>query len=241
MGGTVSEDVVRGAWRRLDESAGLAWLGDELRACVEPVLSQPWIMDIDVTIKTIYGRQQGAQLGHNPHKRGRPSHAYHSYFMANTRLCLGVEVLGGKEHAARHALPALWALLDKLPRTHWPAMVRGDCGYGNEVLLSGAEKRGLPYLFKLRHTAKVKTLIGQALRAGAAWEDAGDGWGVMTAALRLSGWSRERRVVLVREAPPWLPWAHRRGGGAIIWAHHCRAASSGQRLPPRGRAESPCS
>jgi hypothetical protein len=205
MGGTVSEDVVRGAWRRMDEAAGLEWLGGELRACVEPVLSQPWILDIDVTIKTIYGRQQGAELGHNPHKPGRPSHAYHSYFMANTRLCLGVEVLGGKEHAARHALPGLWSLLDRLPRTHWPAMVRGDCGYGNEVLLSAAEERALPCLFKLRHTAKVKTLIGQALRAGGAWEEAGDGWEVMTAALRLSGWSRERRVVLVREAPALAP------------------------------------
>ena len=205
MGGTVSEDVVRGAWRRMDEAAGMAWLGGELRACVEPVLSQPWILDIDVTVKTIYGRQQGAELGYNPHKPGRPSHAYHSYFMANTRLCLGVEVLGGKEHAAKQALPGLWSLLDALPRTHWPAMARGDCGYGNEVLLSAAEERGLPCLFKLRHTAKVKTLIGQALRAGGAWEDAGEGWEVMTAPLRLSGWSRERRVVLVREAPALAP------------------------------------
>lgn len=205
MSTTVSEDVVRGAWRRLEETAGLAWLQGELRACVEPILSQPWIMDIDVTVKTIYGRQQGAELGHNPHKPGRPSHAYHSYFMANTRLCLGVEVHGGQEHAARHTLPGLWSLLDQLPRTHWPAMLRGDCGYGNEVLLSAAEERGLPCLFKLRHTTKVKTLITQALRAGGVWEDAGDGWEVMTAALRLSGWSRERRVVLVREAPALAP------------------------------------
>lgn len=205
MRGTVSEDVVRGAWRRLEETAGLAWLGGELRACVEPVLSQPWILDIDVTVKTIYGRQQGAELGHNPHKPGRPSHAYHSYFMANTRLCLGVEVHGGKEHAARHALPGLWSLLDALPRTHWPALLRGDCGYGNEGLLSAAEERGLPCLLKLRHTAKVKTLIAQALRAGGAWQEAGQGWEVMTAALRLSGWSRERRVVLVREAPALAP------------------------------------
>jgi hypothetical protein len=205
MGGTVSEDVVRGAWRRLDEGAGLAWLSGELRACVEPVLSQSWILDIDVTIKTVYGRQQGAQRGYNSHKPGRPSHAYHSYFMANTRLCLGVDAHGGKEHAARHTLPGLWSLLDQLPRTHWPAMARGDCGYGNEVILSAAEERGLPYLFKLRHTAKVKTLIAQALRAGGVWEDAGDGWEVMTAALRLSGWSRERRVVLVREAPAQAP------------------------------------
>jgi hypothetical protein len=101
-----------------------------------------------------------------------------------------VEVHGGNEHAVRHALEGLWSMLDALPHTHWPAMLRGDCGFGNEVLLSAAEERGLPCLFKLRHTAKVKALIQQALRAGAAWDDAADGWEVITAALRLSGWSR---------------------------------------------------
>jgi len=135
MRGTVSEDVVRRAMGRIEESAGMEWLSGELRACVEPVLSHPWILDIDVTIKPIYGRQQGAELGYNPHKPGRPSHAYHSYLMANTRLCLGVEVLSGKEHAARHALPGLWQMLDKLPRTQWPTLLRGDCSYGNELLL----------------------------------------------------------------------------------------------------------
>ena len=64
MSGTVSEDVVRRAMSRIEESAGMEWLSGELRACVEPVLSQPWILGIDVTIKPIYGRQQGAELGH---------------------------------------------------------------------------------------------------------------------------------------------------------------------------------
>jgi Transposase DDE domain group 1 len=205
MSGTVSEDVVRRAMSRIEESAGMEWLRGELRACVEPVLSQPWILDIDVTIKPIYGRQQGAELGHNPHKPGRPSHAYHSYLMANTRLCLGVEVLSGKEHAARHALPGLWEMLGKLPRTQWPTLLRGDCSYGNEVLLSQAEARDLPCLLKLRQTPGVKTLIKQALRSGAAWRPSGEGWEAMEASLRLSGWCRERRVVLVREAPALAP------------------------------------
>ena len=140
--------------------------------------------------------------------------------MANTRLCLGVEVQGGEEHAARHGLPGLarpptslpyslppprWSLLDALPRTHWPAFVRGDCGYGNEVLLGECEARGLPCFFKLRHTAKVKTLLAQMQRAGAVWTDAGEGWEVLEARLRLSGWSRGRRVVLVRETPALAP------------------------------------
>jgi hypothetical protein len=201
----VSEDVVRRALRRIDEPAGLSWVGQELRACAQPVLSQPWILDIDATVKPIYGRQEGAQRGHNPHKPGRPSHCLHSYFMANTRLCLGVEVLGGKAHAGRHGLPGLWSLLEALPRTHWPTLVRGDCGYGNEVLLSEAEARAVPGLFKLRQTAKVKTLVAQMQRAGAAWVEAGEGWQTLEASLRLTGWSRARRVVLVREAPAKAP------------------------------------
>ena len=228
---TVSEDVVRRAMKRMDEASGQAWLSGELRACVEPVLSQPWIMDIDVTIKTIYGHQQDAELGYNPHKPGRPSHSYHSYFMANTRLCLGVEVLSGKQHAARHGLPGLWSLLDELPRTHWPTMLRGDCGYGNELLLSEAEARGLPCLFKLRHSKNVKTLVTQAHRAGAVWQDAGDGWEVLESTLKLTGWSCSRRVVLVREKPALAPsgeHAHRRRdhlqGGLLPTARDWKSA-----------------
>ena len=202
---TVSEDVVRRAMKRMDEGSALAWLSGELRACVEPVLSVGWILDIDCTVKPVYGHQQGAEVGYNPKKPGRPSHCYHSYFMANTRLCLGVEVLGGKEHAARHSLPGLWKLLDALPRTHWPSILRGDCAYGNELLLNEAEQRLLPCLLKLRYTAKVKTLVNQMQRAGAVWTDTGDGWQVIESELKLTGWSRVRRVVLVRETPALAP------------------------------------
>ncbi len=145
------------------------------------------------------------QIGYNPHKPGRPSHCYHSYFMAGTRLCLGVEVCGGKEHAARHGLPGLWKLLDALPRTHWPAFLRGDCGYGNQALLVQAEERAVPYFFKLRHTAKVKVLVAQMQRTGARWQYAGEGWEVCESSLKLKGWSCARRVVLVREVPAVAP------------------------------------
>ncbi len=37
--------------------------------------------------------------------------------------------------------------------------MRGDSGFGTEAVISGAEQRGLPYLFKLRLTANVKKLI----------------------------------------------------------------------------------
>jgi hypothetical protein len=37
------------------------------------------VLDIDSTIKPLYGQQEGAVVGYNPHKPGRPSHCYHTY------------------------------------------------------------------------------------------------------------------------------------------------------------------
>lgn len=205
MDGTVSEDAVRAAMKRIDERAGLGWLSTQVLDCISPVLGLPWILDIDTTVKTLYGNQQGAEIGYNPHKPGRPSHIYHSYFVANLRISLGVDVRPGKESAGTLGLPGLWTILDKLPRSSWPTFCRGDCGYGSEASMLEFEARGLPYLFKLRHTAKIKDLVVRMMRQGGAWQDCGDGWQALESSIRLTGWTRERRVILVRESPARAP------------------------------------
>ncbi len=205
MEGTVSEDTVRGALKRMDEPRSLEWLAQQIIASISPALELPWILDIDSTVKTLYGHQQGAQIGYNPHKPGRPSHVYHSYFVANLRISLGVEVRPGKEHAATRGLPGLWKMLEGLPRERWPTFARADCGYGSEAVMLEFEQRGLPYLMKLRHTLKVKTLVRELMGQRTGWQDAGDGWQAVESSIKLSGWSRARRVVLVRESPAVAP------------------------------------
>lgn len=148
----VSEDVVRTALKRMDEAESLRWVQRHILASISPALNLPWILDIDTTVKCLYGHQEGAQIGYNPRKPGRPCHVYHSYFVANLRISLGVEVLPGKEHASAHSMAGLWAMLEALPRERWPTFVRGDCGYGNESVMSAMEERDLPCLLKLRHT-----------------------------------------------------------------------------------------
>ena len=203
--GTVSEDVVRQAMMRISETQGLEWLNQQVVWSIAPALKLPWILDIDVTVKPLYGHQQGAELGYNPHKPGRPCHMYHSYFVANLRISLGVEVRAGKEQAASHGLPGMWRTLERLPRENWPTFVRGDCGNGNEAVMRECEERSMPYLFKLRHTARVKELVQAMMRKGAGWQDCGDGWQAMECELKLSGWTRSRRVILVRETSAQAP------------------------------------
>ena len=133
----------------------------------------------------------------NPKKPGRPSHCYHTYSMAGTRLVFDVDVVAGNEHTSKHFAPGLWALLDRIPRDLWPALLRGDCGFGNEPIMREAEQRGLAYLFKLRLTANVKRMI-ERLATQREWTNAGQGWQAKESLLRLDGWSRQRRVIILR-------------------------------------------
>ena len=60
-----------------------------------------------------------------------------------------------------------------------------------------AEAREQPYLSKLRLTQRVKGLVQKLFRS-ADWADAGQGWEGLDDTLTLSGWSRARRVVVLR-------------------------------------------
>lgn len=194
----VSEDSVRRALLKGPEAAWDAWLRRHERAVWEPLLTEPYVLDIDNTVKPLYGHQEGAELGYNPQKPGRPSHNYHTYFIGSLRLVLSVEVHRGKEHSGGHSMPGLWALLDGLPAVCRPQWIRGDVSYGSEQTMLEAERRGQGYLFKLRQTKKVRAQIERLERTAAAWSDAGEGWQGTEVQLQLMGWTRLRRCIFLR-------------------------------------------
>jgi hypothetical protein len=122
---------------------------------------------------------------------------YHTYFAANIRLVLDVEVQAGNQTASSYAQPEFWRYINSLPVEARPAFVRGDCGWGTEKMMTEAEAQNIAYLFKLKQTSNVKRLIEQAF-SREDWAPAGQGWKGVEAKLKLTGWSRERRVVVLR-------------------------------------------
>jgi hypothetical protein len=197
MSKVCSEDSVRRAFHHAGEAACADWLTRHLRISYEPLLREPWILDVDTTVKPLYGHQEGAVKGYNPGKPGRPSHAYHTYFAANIRLTLDAEVQAGNQTASSYAQPELWKFLDGLPGEQQPDFLRGDCGWGTDRMMTEAEARNIPYLLKLKQTGNVKRLIRQAF-SRQDWTEAGQGWKGVEAQLKLTGWSRPRRVIVLR-------------------------------------------
>jgi Transposase DDE domain group 1 len=198
MNKVVSEDALRRALARIDEPASQAWLRPALMHSVREALDRPWVLDIDASIKPLYGRQEGAEIGYNPSKPMRPSHVLHTFLVANLRLVLDVQVSAGKQHTSAHAKAALGRLLDELGAKR-PALVRGDSGYGNEGILLELESRDQPYLLRLRQTANVQRLVARQF-ARSDWSRPDScGCQMLEEQLQLHGWSKKRRVVIVRQ------------------------------------------
>src|SRR5947209_3531973 len=192
-----SEDAVRRAFQHGEEDPWTGWTRQHLAATYEPLLGEPWILDMDATVKPLYGHQEEAAVGYNPRKPGRPSHVYHCYFIAAIRLILEVEVQAGNRTASQYVQPGLWAWLDARPREQWPHVLRGDISWGTERMMQQAEERELPYVFKLKKTSKVNRHI-EKLWGRRDWVAAGAGWQGLSSELQLTGWSRPRRVVILR-------------------------------------------
>ena len=138
-------------------------------------MREPWICDVDVTIKTLYGHQEGAEVGYNPHKPGRPAQAYHTFFVSRLRLALDVVVAPGKAFHSQAVRASLWSWWETLPPACRPHLLRMDCGFGNEGFLVGCEERRQNYLARVRLTRGVQQLI-RALSGRGGWKSCGACW-----------------------------------------------------------------
>jgi len=198
----VSSSSARRALARVPwDGVGSEWIQRNLAKTWERLLNEHWLLDIDVQVKPLFGHQEGAELGYNPRHRGRPSHAYHTYWMGNIRMSLGVGVEPGNRHTSSAGTPGLAALLDRLPADARPKLIRGDCGYGNEPLMAELERRDQPYLFRLRMSANVARFVEREM-AAPEWQPLGDGAQGRAGRIRLTGWTRERDASIIRMRKP---------------------------------------
>ena len=135
----VSEDAVRRGLAKIDEAKGVNWLQGHLDYCTTPLLSEPWVLDKDSTVKTLTGIRKAPKT-----VTIRPTWsaiARLPYLHAvSLGLVLRVDVLPGDEYNVAHATDGLWSLLDHLGPIRRPALLRGDKSWGIERVMSRASK-----------------------------------------------------------------------------------------------------
>jgi hypothetical protein len=159
-------------------------------------LSPQGVPDEQSDPSPLYGHQEGALKGDNPHKPERSSHTCPTDCIAGLRLIPGVERRAGNQTASEHSAPSLreWELLARLPRAHRPPCIRGNRDRGTQANMARAEPAGIPDRVKLRMIAKVKQAVARRMR------DAARGRHGAETTLRPSGRSRARRAVVLRRS-----------------------------------------
>jgi len=174
---------------------------------------QAWYtLDCDSTVETVYGEQEGARPGPNPHKRGRPS--YHPLLCRERKSGLVVhsQLRPGDTGSATGAAAFLRQSVARLPHSRRrTVLIRADRGFDAEALYARCERRGWHYVIKLRVTADLASRIWTHAAQG-RWRvvDAEAATPIEVAELRFRRgcWSRVRRVVLTRRRDAENPQGH---------------------------------
>ena len=180
--------VVRAALRPLHEHIAGLTLGSEV------------VIDIDSTVETVYGHQEGSAVGYNPTKPGRASFHPQLCFDGLTRTLLDCELRPGNTTSSTGLVQTFTRVLDSpLLAGRRVRLVRGDRGSGNEGFMTFLHERHLDYILKLKGTKPMRAWSDTLEYRPIGTTALGDILEFASGAYQAGGWSQARRVVVVRE------------------------------------------
>jgi hypothetical protein len=143
-------------------------------------------------------QKEGVATGHTPRGQKR---AYHPLLaiLAEAKMVAGFWLRPGNSRSDTNVVGFLQELLARLPQWLKLKLVRADAGFCYEPLLALLESRGLPYIVVARFYQPVRWLLGRTTQ----WQATElVGTEVAEALHQEWGWSKPRRVVLLRHRRP---------------------------------------
>jgi len=153
-----------------------------------------WTVDIDSTVFSRYGQQDGSCRGYNPWRRGKRSHHPIMAFAAECRMVVSAWLRPGNTTAHTNVENFFKEVLRVFGSRHKVGLLRADSGFCYGSLLDLAESQNIPYIVVARCLGTIK----RRLAAIQNWIELGDGRAVSEFSFQPQGWSRARRFVVVR-------------------------------------------
>jgi hypothetical protein len=161
------------------------------------------VLELDSTVETLYGHQEGAALGPNPHKPGRPS--YHPLLARDrlTDLVVHHVLRPGNTGTASDIKPFLHQTLDIVEKNgaeRREILARLDSGFESNDVMALLEWRQVGYVVKMRVTWEVASFV--AWRGGWRNVEVEDEGRVQVTSFtwrRPTSWKEPRRIVAVRK------------------------------------------
>lgn len=155
-----------------------------------------YTLDLDSSVLTRYGFQEGSKVGYNPAKRGRKSHHPIMAFISDLRMVVNLWLRPGNTGASSNLFHFLDETMGILAGKKI-GLLRGDSGfYGDEIFtyLESAS-RAISYIIAGRMTPYVKF----AIRDHKRWLELAEG--IWIGETEFSGWDwgKARRLIIIRQ------------------------------------------
>ncbi len=151
------------------------------------------IFDLDSTVVTVFGRQDGAEAGYNPKYRGKRSYNPLLCVEANSSYLWDAELRPGNAGVWEGSPALLDTSFANVPPEIRELRFRGDAGFGYDPVLRKLEERPSEYAVVARLTARLKRLP-----AGLRYERVNSRWECAEGEYRSHGWPKARRIVVAR-------------------------------------------
>ena len=151
------------------------------------------IFDLDSTVLTVFGHQEGAEVGYNPRYRGKRSYDPLLCLEANSSFFWDVELRHGDAGTWAGSEELLACCFHSTPSDIRELRVRADAGFGYGPVLEMLEARPAQYAVVARMTPSLK----RELR-GLRYEAMNPRWEIADFEHRPHDWPHARRCVVAR-------------------------------------------
>lgn len=151
-------------------------------------------LDLDSTVITRYGEQQGATKGYNPQKPGRNSHHPLMAFIPEIRMIANAWLRQGNTGATSNIKAFLEETLEVLSDKKI-GLVRCDSGFYSNTFLGELEEKQLNYIVAVKFYSTIKS----HLRGLKTWIPVKDGVEMCEFTYQSPDWKTSRRMVAVRK------------------------------------------
>jgi hypothetical protein len=155
------------------------------------------IFDMDSTVLVLYGKQELAEIGYNPKKRGRPSYHPLVCFNGLTKDYWHGELRPGNVHTAAGVLAFLEASFAKAPSSVKTKIIRADKGFFDHKTIEYLESHQALFAIVAKLTQPIKRkLSGLSYRRYAS--------GIETAEFlyQPAKWPKAYRFIVIRRLIP---------------------------------------
>jgi len=129
------------------------------------------LIDLDSTVCTLYGHQEGAMRGYNPGARGRKS--YHPLFCFEHHS--GTSLFGllrhGNTHTSTGTLDYLKMFFQQFPKAEYSVRMRGDAGFYDKDIVALIGQNNAGFVIVANMTGPLKNLVAGLKYQGASGAD----------------------------------------------------------------------